>query len=88
MNDPVQALATFRERRDAAAVQPRGPLALVNTQWVDMSQTIWGVPGTWAPREDGGSGLVLTASAEDNISVDGEPAVGEVLVLGGDNDEP
>ena len=88
MNDPVQALATFRERRDMAAVQPRGPLALVNTQWVDMSQTIWGVPGTWAPREDGGSGLVLTASAEDNISVDGEPAVGEVLVRGGDNDEP
>ena len=39
-----EKLATFRERRNLAAIQPEGPLALTNTQWVDMEQTIWGVP--------------------------------------------
>ena len=79
METPGEKLAVFRERRNLAAVQPQGPLALVNTQWIDMEQTVWGVPGVWAPRE-GLSGLQLTAAAEDGITVDGEPAEGTVDV--------
>ena len=88
MSEAAEKLAVFRQRREEAAVQPLGPLALTNTQWVSTEQTIWGVPGTWAPRPDGGSGLVLRATAEDSILVDGEIVDGEVLVRAKDDAEP
>ena len=88
MSEAEDKLATFRERRNLAAIQPEGPLALTNTQWVDMEQTIWGVPGTWAPRGDGGSGLLLTAQASDDIVVDGVVADGSVVVRGKDDESP
>ncbi len=83
-----QRLVTFRERRDLAVVQPKGSLALVTTQWVDSEQTIWGVPGTWAPLPDGQSGLLLTATASDNITVDGAVVDGSVVVAGKDSEHP
>ncbi|MBT5576237.1 MAG: DUF1684 domain-containing protein [Microbacteriaceae bacterium] len=88
MSDAESTLATFRERRDLAAIQPAGPLALTNTQWVDMEQTIWGVPGTWSPRADGGSGLIVRAGLSVGMSVDGVPVDGEALVRGKDDDSP
>jgi len=69
---PQEALDRFHRRREESVVQPRGSLALTQTQQVDAEQTIWGVPGTWAPRADGGSGLTVTATAADGIRVDGE----------------
>ena len=83
-----QKLATFRERRNLAAVQPEGPLALTNTQWLDMEQTIWGVPGVWAPRGDGGSGLLVKADASDGVVVDGVVVEGETVVRGKDDESP
>jgi uncharacterized protein len=83
---PAERYATFRERRDLAARQPQGPLALVNTQWVGDEQTIWGVPGTWGPATDGG--LLLTAAAEDGIEVDDVLVDGTVRVRGKDDPEP
>ena len=83
-----QKLATFRERRNLAAVQPEGPLALTNTQWVDMEQIIWGVPGVWAPRGDGGSGLLVKADASDGVVVDGVAVEGETVVRGKDDESP
>jgi len=83
-----EKLATFRERRNLAAVQPEGPLALTNTQWVDMEQTIWGVPGVWAPRGDGGSGLLVKADASDGVVVDGVVVEGETVVRGKDDEAP
>jgi uncharacterized protein len=88
MSEAEDTLATFRERRNLAAIQPEGPLALTNTQWVDMEQTVWGVPGSWAPRPDGGSGLLLTAEASDGIVVDGVAADGQVVVRGKDDESP
>lgn len=88
MSDDVEKLAIFRERRNLAAVQPQGPLALTNTQWVDQEQTIWGVPGVWAPRADGGSGLIVTASADEGIVVDGNLVDGRAVVRGKDDAEP
>lgn len=88
MSEAEEKLATFRERRNFAAIQPEGPLALTNTQWVDMEQTMWGVPGTWAPRMDGGSGLVLTAQASEGIVVDGVAVDGQVVVRGKDDEAP
>ena len=54
--DPMNELDTFRQRRELSVVQPLGSLALTTTQWVDSEQTIWGVPGTWAPLPVGQSG--------------------------------
>ncbi len=85
---PEQTLATFRERRDLSVVQPTGSLALVNTQWVDSEQTIWGVPGVWAPLPAGESGLALTASAADGVTVDGVLVDGTVTVRGKDDATP
>lgn len=78
----------FRARRAAAVVTPKGFLALVNTQWVDEEQPIWGVPGIWAPLPEGESGLQLTAVAADDIRVDGQLVDGSVTVRGRDADAP
>jgi len=82
---PEAKLALFRDRRDQTVVQQNGSLALTNTQWVDAEQTIWGVPGKWAPHE---SGLAVTATAEDNIVVDGRLVEGTVIVRSKSDDEP
>jgi uncharacterized protein (DUF1684 family) len=78
----------FHSRRELSVVQPKGSLALVNTQWIDSEQTIWGVPGTWAPRAKGESGLVLTAAASDGITVDGVLVDGQAVVRGKDDPQP
>lgn len=85
---PAERYAVFRERRALAAVQPQGPLALVNTQWVGDEQTIWGVPGRWAPAAQGTSGLLVTADAAEGIHVDGTLVDGTVLVRGKDDPNP
>ena len=85
---PEQAYATYHERRELAVVQPKGSLALVNTQWIDSEQTIWGVPGVWAPLTEGESGLRVTAAASDNIRVDGELVDGSAVVRGKNDPNP
>lgn len=76
----------FRERRALAVTRPQGSLALVNTQWVDAEQTIWGVPGTWSPAPDGG--LTVRAAAADGIRVDGELVDGEAHVRAKNDPNP
>ena len=88
MSEAEDKLATFRERRNLAAIQPEGPLALTNTQRVDSEQTIWGVAGTWSPRPGGESGLLVRASADDAIRVDGTLVDGESIVRGKDDANP
>jgi len=85
---PESLLATYRERRELSVVQPKGSLALVNTQWIDSSQPIYGVPGVWAPLPAGESGLLVTASAAEGITVDGVLVDGEAVVRGKDSDAP
>jgi uncharacterized protein len=90
--DPLALLTTFRERRAQAVSAPQGNLALVNTQWItgdtSAKQPVWGVPGLWSPLPAGESGLRLTASAQDGISVDGVLVDGEVVVRGKDDPKP
>jgi uncharacterized protein (DUF1684 family) len=82
---PAQRLQTFRERRELAVTQPQGSLALVNTQWVDSEQTIWGVPGRWAPAE---GGLKVIAAASEGIVVDGVLVDGEAIVRSRKDPQP
>jgi uncharacterized protein len=83
-----ERLATFHSRRELSVVQPTGSLALVNTQWIDSEQTIWGVPGSWAPAPAGESGLVVTAAASDRIIVDGVLVDGQATARGKDDPSP
>jgi len=85
---PAAQFAHFHERRELAVVQPQGSLALTNTQAVDSEQTIWGVPGRWAPLPEGQSGLTVIAEAADGIHVDGELVDGEAVVRGRDDPNP
>jgi uncharacterized protein (DUF1684 family) len=85
---PEEQLALFRARREEVVVQPTGSLALVNTQWIDSEQPVWGVPGLWAPLPDGESGLLVTATAEDGVVVDGQPVDGSAVVRGKDSESP
>lgn len=81
-------LALYRTRREQAVVQPRGNLALVNTQWVDQEQPVYGVPGLWAPLPRGESGLKVMAAASDGIVVDGVLVDGTAIVAGKDAPVP
>jgi len=85
---PAQQFAHFHERRELAVVQPQGSLALTNTQAVESEQTIWGVPGRWAPLPEGQSGLKVIAEAADGIQVDGTLVDGEAVVRGKDDPNP
>jgi Uncharacterized conserved protein len=91
-NDQIQQLARYHERRELAVVQPKGNLALVNTQWItgdsDAGQPVWGVPGLWSPLPKGQSGLKLVAAAADGILVDGELVDGTAIVRGKDDEHP
>jgi len=82
------ALAVFRSRRELAVTQPKGNLALVNTQWIDSEQTVYGVPGRWSPLPAGQSGLAVSAEAADGIRVDGELVDGRSVVRGKDDPRP
>lgn len=82
---PEERLRTYRGRREQAVTHPQGSLALVNTQWVDAEQTIWGVPGVWSPAE---GGLTVRAEASEQIIVDGQLVDGEVLVRAKNQAEP
>ncbi len=83
-----ERLDRFRVAREQSVQTPKGFLALTNTQWIGEEQTIWGVPGTWAPRAKGESGLLLTAVPADGITVDDAPVDGTVVVRGRDDAQP
>jgi uncharacterized protein (DUF1684 family) len=85
---PEIALERFHARRETTVASPQGALALVNTQWIDSEQPIYGVPGVWSPLPAGESGLRVTASAADGITVDGVLVDGEAVVRGRDTDAP
>jgi uncharacterized protein (DUF1684 family) len=85
---PEQQYKTYHERRELSVVQPLGSLALINTQWIDSEQTIYGVPGIWAPLEAGESGLRVTAVTSDGITVDGTLVDGSAIARGKDDPNP
>ncbi|MER5889264.1 DUF1684 domain-containing protein [Streptomyces sp. NPDC001941] len=76
-HDPRQDWRDWHADRTAAVTAPYGPLALTGTHWLadHPEGRIPAVPGQW--REEGGE-VVLTATAEDGLSVDGKPLTGEV----------
>lgn len=80
--DAAQDWQRWHEERIAAVAAPYGPLSLTGTHWLadHPEGRIPAVPGRW--REDGDE-VVLTATAEDAVTVDGKPLTGEIR-LGAD----
>jgi uncharacterized protein (DUF1684 family) len=72
------------------ALLPQGSLALVNTQWfygdAGVTESVWGVNGHWAALPAGEKGIQLSATAAENIQVDGIVVDGTVTVTGKDSD--
>jgi len=88
MSEASDRFSLFHSRREAQVREPLGSLALVLTQWIDSEQIVWGVPGTWAPRADGGRGLQLSSPSADGITVNGDIVDGTVLLNGPGEDAP
>ncbi|MFD7964465.1 DUF1684 domain-containing protein [Streptomyces zaomyceticus] len=67
----------WHEQREAAVSSSYGPLSLTGTHWLsDFPEgRIPAVPGEW--REDGDE-ILLSARAEDGVTVDGKPLTGTV----------
>jgi uncharacterized protein (DUF1684 family) len=86
--ESAAALASFHRGRRSLVAGPAGSLALVNTQWVDSPQPVYGVPGVWSPLAAGESGLRVRADASDGITVDGVLVDGDAVVRGMDSAEP
>jgi uncharacterized protein (DUF1684 family) len=86
--EAVAELAQFHARRESIVASPLGSLALINTQFIDSEQPIYGVPGVWAPLPAGESGLRVTAAASENVVVDGVLVDGSAVVRGKDSAQP
>ncbi|MET7796917.1 DUF1684 domain-containing protein [Streptomyces decoyicus] len=73
----LQEWQDWHSRRTATVTQPYGPLALAATHWLAgrPGGRIEGLPGTWTAE---GDAVVLRAGADDGLTVDGEPADGEI----------
>ncbi|GHE71316.1 hypothetical protein GCM10018785_44600 [Streptomyces longispororuber] len=68
----------WHERRVESVSAPYGPLSLTGTHWLadHPDGALPGLPGHWA-ASPGGDGVVLTAAAEDGLTLDGRPLAGE-----------
>ncbi|MCX5197614.1 DUF1684 domain-containing protein [Streptomyces sp. NBC_00249] len=82
----INAWREWHEHRLATVSAPYGPLALTGTHWIaDYPEgRIPAVPGRWRATADG---VVLSASAEEGLALDGKPLDGEAR-LGADEGPP
>jgi uncharacterized protein (DUF1684 family) len=76
VTDPSQDWRNWHEERTGTVSAPYGPLSLTGTHWLDeaVEGRIPDVPGRWS---DGGDEIVLTATATDELALDGEEFTGE-----------
>lgn len=79
MTDDRSQFDAFRNRREDVVRGPQGSLALALTAWVAEATEIDGVPGIWAPNPTA-DGLLVSATAGDEITVDGQLVSGTVSV--------
>ncbi|MER6997322.1 DUF1684 domain-containing protein [Streptomyces sp. NPDC000410] len=75
--DARQDWMHWHEHRIASVSAPHGPLSLTGTHWLSdyPEGRIPAVPGEW--REDGDE-VVLSATAADGLTVDGQPLTGGI----------
>ncbi|MFF4323951.1 DUF1684 domain-containing protein [Streptomyces sp. NPDC001568] len=89
-DDAATAWREWHEHRTATVSGPYGPLTLTGTHWLSEAGTehpegrIPAVPGRWRATD---GGVLLSATAEDGLTLDGEPFVGDA-VLDADEGRP
>ncbi|HEY2192356.1 MAG TPA: DUF1684 domain-containing protein [Actinomycetospora sp.] len=65
----------WHDEREATLREPHGWLSLTALEWLDAGgRTIADLPGTW--RAPGDGTVQITATVDDDVSVDGEPVDG------------
>jgi len=72
---------SWRESRQSSVAAFQGDLALIGLHTIFQPMSIEGIPGSWAPLASGEAGLTLTASAAEQITVDGEVVDGTVTLV-------
>ncbi|MFJ4769558.1 DUF1684 domain-containing protein [Streptomyces uncialis] len=79
--DAVQEWKTWHARRTESVAAPYGPLALRGTHWLQdhPEGLVPAIPGRWSTASDG-TGVVLGATADDGLTLDGQPFTGEVVL--------
>jgi uncharacterized protein (DUF1684 family) len=78
----TQQLHAFRQRRQDDASGPRGSVAFVWGDFVtEPGQRVTGAPGRWSPAPEGVAGVVLHASAEDGVTLDGTLVDGDATLF-------
>ncbi|MET8831175.1 DUF1684 domain-containing protein [Streptomyces sp. NPDC004610] len=77
MTDATDAWKRWHEGRLESVSAPYGPLALTGTHWLEdyPDGRIPATPGVWTAD---GDAVVLTAAADDALTLDGEPFTGRV----------
>jgi uncharacterized protein (DUF1684 family) len=75
--DAVDEWKQWHEHRAETVSAPYGPLALTGTYWLEdhPDGRLPDIPGIWAADSEG---VVLTAVADDGLTVDGQPLDGAV----------
>ncbi|MEU9333709.1 DUF1684 domain-containing protein [Streptomyces sp. NPDC048290] len=77
MTDATDAWKRWHEARLESVSAPYGPLALTGTHWLEdyPEGRIPATPGEWTVD---GDAVLLTAAADDGLTLDGEPFAGRV----------
>ncbi|MEI5099747.1 DUF1684 domain-containing protein [Streptomyces sp. PmtG] len=74
-DDTTRDWKLWHEQRVESVSAPYGPLSLTGTHWLadHPEGALPGLPGHWA---DDGDAVVLTAAADDGLTLDGQPLSG------------
>lgn len=76
----MMSLEEWRAYRHQSVTGPQGDLALILLENIQEPTRIDGIPGLWAPSTSASSGLLLTASISDGITVDSHLVDGTVTL--------
>lgn len=77
----MTTIETWRETRQQSVAEFQGDLSLIGLHTILQPMTIEGIPGSFAPLTSGEPGLILTATAADHITVDGQLVEGTVILV-------
>jgi uncharacterized protein (DUF1684 family) len=81
IHDPDSFTASWGhwlDARKAALRAPDGPATLTATYWLDESNTVPGVPGTWENRK---GDTVLLLPVDTSVVIDSEKLTGDITAL-------
>lgn len=73
----MSKLTAWMEQRHLSVIGPQGDLSLIQMYEITAGKTVEEVGGIWSPLTDNMPGLMLVASAEDQLSINGELVVGQ-----------